>query len=1543
MAKDATPAEILAREIDRSPLVPRGTPDIVPLLRETAPILPRSTVATAVDWLAKGNDEPQAAPSLLADASKQVDQASPAQPASSAPGVGEKPSAEKFLSGKEPAVPPETPNIGKIVTPEILPLSEGYTASILADDESATVNYIDPTTGDYVGTLEAARLPNGKMAVENHSLADDARGRGLGQKVIEHLGKKYGEILSDQYPSEAASEMWRRLGAKKKKITIEEDEQYRYVYKPQTEGVPSEENALKENVKNELPGQPEKAGQVQQPEVPSDKIQLAGEITPKLAPNDLRPALKLKNGAVIPGEPGVKHNDIIASEAKKGNADVVDEPEHGFVDKQGNFMSRRQAADAIGEKDDLHSERLREVQDKPLVSDEAYARMRAVNKSMEGKPDQAVVNVPISKRRVSKIFKSTVTPEPPAKVEQKMQAAVDQAPKNPTTSMPSQKEAKSELVARLEKAVADAPETGGQKITIEIPGDGTFTIWNTKENLQNVLKRAKSLDTSSTKPASVSRSGISKADKEEVAKILANPQPVPESPEIIGMGGATPGEFEHSAQTPTGIKNATVDTERAKRGLPAAVQPARKSFGEVWDRAMAKVDQDPGYQDRLIDELRDNPRALTDEEDAVLLQRQIDLQNEYGKATRSLAQNHSDGFEVGIESDRLRVAELSDQLLDLYNINKRAGTETGRGLAARRMMANEDFSLAQMELGKRAAKGGERLTEKEREQLTKLHDEIESWQKRYDDHVAAAKQREANLEFQIAAEKLKASAKPIEPGVQRIIDRIGATLHTQADAARARIRARAGKLSAGVDPTVLADVAIIGAQHIFDGAVDFAEWSKKMVEDLGEQIKPHLQEFFDASNKEFDKVTDRTALDKAQAVNQRIRKMTAPQRIEYTTGKIADKLKKGKKDEVTSLVQTLARSFVEQYPNIEREGLIDFVHQALQKIDPNISRSDARDMISGYGEFRQLSKDQISIKLRDLKGQMQQVAKLEAMQKGEPPVKTGMERRTPSIEESKLIKAVNEAKREFQIPITDPNTQLKSSLDTLKARLTTSIRDYEEKLANGDFTTKPKKEIKLDSEALRLKGEAEKAKGRYLAGLRADRLRNRTPTQKALDTMVKWSRGFLLSGPSTLAKLTSAAFWRMASNPLEEGIGSGLKKLPYVSQVAARAPIEGRGFNVKHEAAALTQGFMQGLRDAEQTMRTGKSALDRVFGGRQDSGIGELDDEQKSVVDFFGHLHGALKAPVKRAAFERAFQQQAEFYTEKGIDVSDPAIQTKMAVEAYKRANKDIFMQPNRYADRVRRFINSLEEKSKVTGDTPASAKLAASAARVIMPIVRVPTNIVGEAIEYSTGLVTGSAKTAQAFRAGIDQLKPEQADQIMRELKKGSIGGAALLLGYFLPQFVGGFYQQGEKRPKDDVKYGGIRLFGHDVPKLILHTPLIETVQLGATVARVADSKLRKKDLEKQGISAGALAGALGLADDVPFIQESTQLSRLMNPHERSQWIGELAKSRLVPQMISQTAEYFDKDAAGRPIQRKPSTAVQYIESGIPGLRQNVPVKRGK
>src|SRR5690606_27920496 len=116
--------------------------------------------------------------------------------------------------------------------------------------------------------------------------------------------------------------------------------------------------------------------------------------------------------------------------------------------------------------------------------------------------------------------------------------------------------------------------------------------------------------------------------------------------------------------------------------------------------------------------------------------------------------------------------------------------------------------------------------------------------------------------------------------------------------------------------------------------------------------------------------------------------------------------------ELRALAQSLAREFVANGIS-ERGALLNAVHSELVKAYPQITRRQTMDAISGYGDFKPLKKGEIEERLRDLKGQLQQIAKLEDMAAGQAPKKTGVERRTPSDEERALIKQVEQAKREI--------------------------------------------------------------------------------------------------------------------------------------------------------------------------------------------------------------------------------------------------------------------------------------------------------------------------------------------------------------------------------------------------------------------------------------------------------------------------------------------------------------------------------------------------
>lgn len=332
--------------------------------------------------------------------------------------------------------------------------------------------------------------------------------------------------------------------------------------------------------------------------------------------------------------------------------------------------------------------------------------------------------------------------------------------------------------------------------------------------------------------------------------------------------------------TPTSTKNATTFAERERVGLPEAEQAARRDFGTVWDEAEAVARTDVEAPRRLVDSLfvfdnsgrrvAENPRALTDRENALLLRRQIEVQNEHSEAVDAL--NAAPDDPVAIQ--RLETARR--ELQTVYDATKAAGTETGRGLNARKMLANQDFTLARMEAETRAvANNGRPLNAKQAAEVKTLWERVNKAEARIAEYEAMADFR-----------------KSVQTARQSRVKPFSAVsfLEEKAAAARERIIARRGKLYAdplGVTNVAhLADEAIIGAAHIAKGLKNFKDWSSAMLKDFGDGIKPYLQALF-AKSQGLHSEAARLSAAKSRTVTETVKTMSRigakdfePRRIE---------------------------------------------------------------------------------------------------------------------------------------------------------------------------------------------------------------------------------------------------------------------------------------------------------------------------------------------------------------------------------------------------------------------------------------------------------------------------------------------------------------------------------------------------------------------------------------------------------------------------------------------------------------------------------------
>lgn len=512
--------------------------------------------------------------------------------------------------------------------------------------------------------------------------------------------------------------------------------------------------------------------------------------------------------------------------------------------------------------------------------------------------------------------------------------------------------------------------------------------------------------------------------KEAPAEIvLGEPAPAPASNEL----NAADVEFDRpqSAFGQTALKNSYEELERVAHGFEEAPPTEKRGMAERWTRAGEVLAKDPEAGARLAKQLKDNPNlGLSDDQSALLLRHKVGLQNALNEAS-DIAFDPTSSPELRKEAQR-QMKELSDDLLGFLDAVHKRGSEWGREGRWRQAIAQEDYSFATQETLLRAAKGGAELSEGERVVLQRRIEELQTKQAQLENLAAA---RDETTRTQAAERAVNSMARPPrEPRQFRTAEKLRDQLHAKAEESK---KALAGKLFT-ISPDVLYHMSVIGADQLYSTGLDFAKWSTGMVAELGEKVRPSLTEAWEASKKLFyvEQKADLLAKLKAKTSEERVKSLS-------------------------STAQELARAAIEQGAK-GRDEVVDRVQSALAEAIPEISKRETMDAISGYGQFKPLTRDAITEQLRDVKGQLQQVAKLEDMAAGEAPKKTGVERRSPSDEERRLIKEVAERKKEGGYAITDPEKQLRTSLEATQRNVENRIKDLTQQFDTGELVPEGK-------------------------------------------------------------------------------------------------------------------------------------------------------------------------------------------------------------------------------------------------------------------------------------------------------------------------------------------------------------------------------------------------------------------------------------------------------------------------------------------------------
>lgn len=521
-----------------------------------------------------------------------------------------------------------------------------------------------------------------------------------------------------------------------------------------------------------------------------------------------------------------------------------------------------------------------------------------------------------------------------------------------------------------------------------------------------------------------------------------------------------------------------------------------------------------------------------------------------------------------------------------------------------------------------------------------------------------------------------------------------------------------------------------------------------------------------------------------------------------------------------------------------------------------------------------------------------------------------------------------------------------------------------EALKNGTYEQRVYSKIQVDNDYLAIRADINREQQKINKKIADIEQSQKSITRKAVDFAVKYGRQLKLASISVLGKLSAAGLTTVGIEPVNEGIGKGVSKL--LPKLAKKAYGQGSvSRSALQEASSITEGnavnslsqayaraATKGMKDAYNELKLAGSDLSALYGKD-----GKLPPE---AAEFFGHLHSAIKAPIKRFTWEKSYARRVAKTIENGLDPLDPVIDARNRVDAYKDAERSIFMGDNWLSSQYEN-VTGAAEKSKFS-----SVRTTGAIARILFPFVKVPTNIVLETARYAGGLIPGLGKVTQIgasalakkagaeglarmIHTGMGELTPEESDIVLRNLKRGSVGAAALAVGFFNPKAVGGYYQPGEKRKPNEANADSFMIDGHKVPMWVTEHPIFQAMQVGATFRRLLEAHKNKDDKYE----AAFLGTAAGISQNIPLAEGAKQITEALGGSKKlNTYVANVIKGETEPAFLQQLAtvtdtrdhSLFSFDGKNQ-VQRAPDKKhgfkrmlKQTLEMGIPGLRKDVP-----
>ena len=1027
----------------------------------------------------------------------------------------------------------------------------------------------------------------------------------------------------------------------------------------------------------------------------------------------------------------------------------------------------------------------------------------------------------------------------------------------------------------------------------------------------------------------------------------------------------------------TGVNRDTINKENIERGLDEVVKYGKESFGDWWNKG------EVFSQKRDILDFAKNviarPRVLKPEEVAALIRYKVDLYRQRHELMYDLGQ--SEGAQSNLLADDIDIIE---KRIDAVNqASTLAGSMAGKALVAFKMMSDMDYTVSNYASQYKAITGRSYVPQEVMDKLKANEDKLNRAQK----DLERLQKNYRQLSLNIAMEKEVSNTSKTKQNNEskQSINKE----QFKADAKAAFEKFKASKIKASVEDVPDEVKKIIRKyfkELVNSGERNPQEIVKQIYDDIidGEDgiTQDDVSDIITGYG-----VTKRANPDPIAKIERDLRTQIRIQRaLDDVENGMLPKKTGFQHDEPSDVVRGMRQKLDEL---LKESGLEDYGSEEKYKTALDAAKKRTKNRIEDLK--RMIDNNEKAIKRGSIEAdeELKTLREERERQQALYDEKFGKSKLTNSqlisIAESNYERAIKnikikiadaeqgrfEVKQDSNIT-SDKILSLKKQLKTFqdhydqlrkdageidKQKLATAkkvtakslekLQDKIDKINNlkneiasaKDESTKkskseeldkifnPDKKVPLvDKDLLAAKANVKRAQKEFELEKEKWIKSKRSKLDKFIQKVLDIRREILLSSLVTIGKIGFSALSLSLQKPIEGAlsgvystVGKGYSAITGRKSIFDMAPRHGR-FDTKSEMVGLASIFTKAaMSDVKSILKGKKSDIEELYG------------KNKAVVEdtisYFGRTHAMIKYFPKHAEIERSVNYRLNWYKNNGYDINSEEVQLRAFSEAIADGVNTIFMSDNKISDNIyRNALKSLDNTDSTVN------KFISKGAQFIFPIVKLPTNFVKESFNLIPGvaIVDSLPVVSRVFESGIAKCDPKDADKIVFALKKSSLGLAAIMLGYFNPQNVGGY--DTDDRDDEEIKAGTFRLFGREIPRWMGHTPLLEIIQFGATLRRLHDRAVNEENsdiiFDKWAKPFGV--SSMHLVGEVPFLSTAGDISKAASRREGfKSYAGNLLKGVFVPPDIQKLAKWQDTDDQGEVAKRKMLTVWDYVLSG--------------